>query len=216
MTVIVAATPIGVVATVLSEFTNVRSGPGTMYNPPIGRLTKDTQVQLLGADLRYQWYVINFQGHQAWISGDPTLVRVWGDVRTLPVVAALPTSTPAATATPTGVPGPDIVLVSAFVSPSPIKSGQPFTLTVTIRNQGAADAGPFAVASSFKPGGVFGAINLPELPAGQQTTFTINFTAVNGAGTFTVAIVLDLNSQLPLSPEARAHTKPNFTYQVVK
>jgi ABC-type branched-subunit amino acid transport system substrate-binding protein len=214
--IVITATPVGVVATVLSDFVNVRYGPGTVYNPPIGRLTKDMQVQLLGADLRYQWYVINFQGRQAWISGDPTLVSVWGDIKTLPVVAAPPTPTPAATATPTGVPGPDIVLVSAFVNPSPIKSGQPFTLTVTIKNQGTADAGAFAVAASFDPGGVFGAMNVTGLPAGQQTTFTINFNAVNGVGTFTVAIVLDLNNQLPMSPEARAHAKPTFTYQVVQ
>ncbi len=214
-TALPTATPIGVVATVISDRLNVRFGPGTNYEPPIGALQKNQQVQLFGASPDYRWFTINFAGQQGWISGDPTLVSIFGNVQTLPVVPIPPTPTPIATFTPMPLPYPDLVMVSYALNPSQLKSGQPFTLTVTIQNVGGANAGPFAVAAAFDPGGVFGAQNLPGLGVGQFSTITITYPGVVGQGTFKIAVVLDLNSQVDEGPSGEVNNKPEITYQVV-
>ncbi|HRE48190.1 MAG TPA: ABC transporter substrate-binding protein [Aggregatilineales bacterium] len=213
-TAIPTATPAGVVATVISDRLNIRSGPGTNYNPPIGALQRGQQVQLFGASPDRLWYTINFGGQQGWISSDPNLVSIFGDLFSLPVVPVPPTPTPAATATPTLAPFADIVLVNASLSPYPLKSGQPFTLTATIRNAGGRDAGPFAIAAAFDPGGVFGATNLSGLAAGQQVTVNIPYAGVTGGGVFKIAIVLDLNLQVDEGPSGEANNKPEITYEL--
>ena len=212
-------TPQGVVGTMKSTV-NVRTGPGENY-PVIGQLQKNEQQQLIGANADFSWYVIDFRQQQGWLSA--SFVTVFGDVHTLPVVAApatpIPSETPPATAVPpaTATPMPpqfaDLVMVSATMNPPSPKSGQPFTLAVTIKNQGAVDAGPFAVATSFLPGNVYSAANVGSLAAGAQTTVNLSGT-VSGSGDFTIAIVLDLNNQVDEGPNGKANNKPQFSYHV--
>src|SRR5205085_2530587 len=86
-------TPEGVVGTMKSNV-NVRTGPGANY-PVIGQLRKGDQVPLIGASADLAWYVINFRQQNGWISA--SLVTVFGDVRTLPVIPPPPTPIPSAT-----------------------------------------------------------------------------------------------------------------------
>lgn len=214
-----SATPQGVVATAKNTV-NVRTGPGDTY-PVIGQLKKGEQAQLVGASTDLQWYVIDFRAQQGWINA--TFVTVFGDARTLPIVAApptpipsqtaLPSSTPPAPPTVTMQPFPDIVMINAVMNPPSPTSGQPFTLSVTVQNQGTVDAGSFAVATSFMPGNVYSAQNVGGLQAGAQTTVNLPGT-VNGTGTFTIEIVLDLNNQVSEGPNGEANNKPQFTYTV--
>jgi len=206
-------TPQGVVGTMRSNV-NVRSGPGDNYQV-IGQLKKDEQQQLIGASADYKWYVIDFRQQQAWLLA--SLVSVFGDVRSLPVVAAppppLPTLTPFPTATPLPPATADLVMISAVMNPMVPTSGQPFILSVVIRNQGNRDAGAFAVATSFLPGDVYSAVNVAGLPAGTQTTVNLSGT-VNGSGNFTIAIVIDLNNQVDEGANGKANNKPQFNYTV--
>lgn len=216
LTPIPSATPVGVWATIKGRFLNVRTGPSTDYDI-IGRLNRDEQVQLIGANLDFSWFTFLFRQQVAWISGDPTLVSIFGDVRTLPIMQAPPTSTPPPpTFTPTFTPPPpipDIVMLSASLNPPIPQPGQPFTLSVVVRNQGTQDAGQFAVATSFKPGEVYAAQIVPNLRAGQETT--VNLTAtVNGTGVETIAIVLDLNSEVNEGDAGEANNMPTFSYKV--
>jgi hypothetical protein len=206
------ATPAGVVATVLSNVLNVRTGPGTQYER-IGQLRQNEQVQVVGANVDGTWLVIIFRQQQAWISSDPTLVDVFGDLRTVPIVTPPPTPTPPpATATPTLTPQADIQLVSASLNPPVPAPGQQFTLSAIIRNAGSADAGPFAVAITFQPGNVYTAVNVPGLPAGQQTT--VNLVATIAESTVrSEPIVLDLNQQVAEGPGEGNNTNP-FAYRI--
>jgi subtilase family serine protease len=120
---------------------------------------------------------------------------------------------PQPTALPTVAPFTDLVVVSAVMVPASPTSGQPFTLGVTLMNQGTQDAGGFAVATSFLPGEVYSAVNVPNLPAGQQTVVNLSGT-VTGSGTYTIAIVIDLNNQVDEGPNGEANNKPTFTYTV--
>ncbi len=215
-------TPQGVVGT-MKGVVNVRTGPGENY-PVIGQLKRNEQQQLIGASGDFQWYVIDFRGQQGWLAS--SLVTVFGDVNSLPVIAPpptpIPSATPPATTTPlppppTATPAPpqfaDLVLGTATMNPAVVKSGQPFTLVVTIINQGSRDAGAFAVGTSFLPGDVYSAVNVNGLAAGAQTTVNLPGT-VTGSGNFTIAIVLDLNNQVDEGPNGEANNKPQFSYSV--
>jgi len=213
---VITATPDGVELTVLNDFVNVRYGPGQVYDPPLGRLPRGTKIRLLGANANYTWFTFNFNGTLAWVTGDPSIVEIFGNVRSLPVVQTPPTPTPNVTATFTPLPGPaqaDLIAISAFLNPNPLKVGQPFSLTVTILNQGNTNAGNFAVAASFN--NVFGATNIPGLAARQQITVVINYPGVPTAGTFKDAVVVDLNREVDEGPTGEQNNLFEITYQVV-
>jgi ABC-type branched-subunit amino acid transport system substrate-binding protein len=211
---VVTATPAFVELTVLNDFVNVRYGPGPEYDPPIGRLPRGTQIELLGANNSYTWFTFNFQGQLAWITGDSRLVSIFGNPRTLPVVPIPPTRTPVATPTPPLPPNPDLVVVSAFLSQNPLKQNTPFNLTITVRNQGGVDAGPFAVAASFQ--NVYGAVNVPGLASQQQITVVISYPGVPNVGSnFKDAVVLDLNNEVNEGPAGEANNLFEIIYSVV-
>ncbi|GAB4547908.1 MAG: hypothetical protein OHK0023_09970 [Anaerolineae bacterium] len=210
---VITATPDFVELTVTNDFVNIRSGPGTNYEPPLGRLPRNSRVRLLGANNNYTWFTFNFNGQLAWITSDPSLVSIFGNVRTLPVVPAPPTPTPIASPTPIGPQEPDIVVVSAFLSASPLKQNTPFSVTVTLRNQGVNNAGSFAVAASFQ--NVFGAVIVPGLGAGQQITVVINYPGVPNVGTFQDAVVVDLNKEVNEGVAGEANNIFAINYQVV-
>jgi ABC-type branched-subunit amino acid transport system substrate-binding protein len=214
--VFVTATPDGVTLTVLNETVNVRGGPGINY-PILGRVLRDQQLAIFGRNGDATWFVINFNGQQAWITGDPSLVRVFGDVNRVPVVQAPPTLVPTITNTPpVQVSGQaDIQLVSYALNPPALPANQPFTLTVTVRNAGGAGATEFAVAASFDPGAVFGATIFTGLAPGETRTQTITYPGVKpGPGTYTVAIVLDLNKQIAEGDAGEANNIVSITYTV--
>jgi ABC-type branched-subunit amino acid transport system substrate-binding protein len=220
-TVTPTASPIpqGVVGTAKS-LVNVRSGPGENY-PVIGQLQRDEQQPIIGANESFSWYVINFRQQQGWVSSN--FVTVFGDVRSLPLVTPPPspvptqpppaTAIPLASATPIAAQYADLVLVNTLLNPAIPTSGQPFTLVVTIQNQGTRDAGAFAVATSFLPGNIYSAVNVSGLAAGAQISLNINQT-VTGSGDFGIAIVLDLNNQVDEGTAGEANNKPLFNYHV--
>lgn len=182
----------GVYITIKSSVQNVRTGPSQQYDV-LGQLKKGDTAQVIGASLDFSWVVIDFRGQQGWLA--TSLLDVTGDRSTVPVIAAPPTPTPApATATPTPAPTPDIVIAAA--SPNAITLGVPFTVSVTVVNQGGGDAGAFAVAATFNPDGVYSAVNVPGLPAGQQIIVNLTGTLTSTTGFYSVVIVADLNNQV--------------------
>ena len=212
--VFVTATPDGVVITVLNDTVNVRGGPGINYQI-LGRVLKDQQLRIFGRNSDGSWLVINFEGTQAWITADPSLVSISGDVRSLPAVQAPPTPTLSATATAQPSALPDIQLVGYQLNPATLIGGQPFTLTVTVRNGGGTATGGFAVAAAFDPGQKFGAGLIDNLNPGEQKTVAIGYSGVNpGPGTYTIAIVLDLNKQVNEGDAGEANNLVNITYTV--
>lgn len=203
--------PNAVVATVTRTQINVRSGPGIQYEV-IAKLNQDAQFEVTGISPDFAWLATQINGRIGWVSGD--LVTVSGNLQTLPVVQPPPTPTALpATATPTLAPIADITYVTATLNPPIPAPGQPFTLTVTVRNNGSVASGDFAIATSFLPGDVFNAATVTSLAPGAQTN--VNLTAsVTGTGYQTIAIVLDLNNQIAEGDVGEANNKPTFTYKV--
>lgn len=214
------ATPDGVEITVTAgQFVNIRRGPGTAYEV-LGRANRGTKFKAEGRNIDSTWFVITFEGQQAWITGDSDLVSVFGNVASLPEVQppALPTATLTntplpATNTPTIAPKANIVFLNASLNPPIPQPGQAFTLTVNVQNQGTGNASQFAVAASFKPGEVYAAGVVPSLAVGAQGTVALTAT-VNGTGVETIAIVLDLNQEVDEGAAGEADNQPLFTYRI--
>jgi uncharacterized protein YraI len=64
------------------QSTNVRSGPGTEYSPPIGALIQGQSAEILAVSSRGDWYKVRFRDGEGWVSS--ALVETSGDLSLLP------------------------------------------------------------------------------------------------------------------------------------
>lgn len=204
-------TPDGFTATINSQVQNVRSGPSTDFDI-LGQLPEGTQVRVIGATQDFTWLVIDFRGQQGWLA--TYLVDTFGDRTTVPIIQppATPTAPPP-TATSTPSPIADIIILSA--SPDRITIGSPFTITVTVLNQGSLPAGAFGIATSVEPGGVYAGITINSLGAGQQTTVQLTGTITNNnSGPHEIKIIADLNNQIDEGSAGEANND-FYTYSYI-
>lgn len=205
------ATPDGVVITIESAVQNVRTGPGLQYDV-LGQLRQGEQAVVIGANVDFSWVVIQYRGQQGWLA--TFLLDVFGDRRSVPVITPPPTPTPPpATATPTPAPLADIVIIGA--SPANLTLGIPSVINVTVRNAGASNAGPFAIAATFPPDNTFASAIVDGLLAGTETIVQLPITLTTTTGNYSVAIVADLNNQVDEGTAGEANNNVfAFNYKV--
>ena len=186
------ATPDGVYLLVTRAVQNVRVGPGLNYDI-LGQLQEGDSAEVIGATIDFSWVAINFRGTTGWLSR--SILDVVGNTTIVPVLTPPPTPTPLP-ATPTPVPPavPDIVITA--VTPNRLTIGNTFSVTVTVRNQGGANAGQFAVAASFQPGDIYAAQIVNGLGAGTAVNVALAGTLSGNTGAYNVAIIADLNNQV--------------------
>lgn len=188
----ITATPEGVYVIITRSVQNIRTGPGLEYDI-LGQLQEGETAEVIGATLDFEWVAINFRGTTGWLSRG--ILDLMGDTDTVPVLTPPPTPTPLPLPpTPTPQPNPDIVVVSA--SPQRLTIGSPFNVLITVRNQGASNAGAFAVAASFEPGNVYAAQNIAGLAAASQVDVALTGVLTGATGPYNVTIVADLNNQI--------------------
>lgn len=188
-----SATPSVVTGTVTSAALNVRSGPGTQYDR-VFQLDRGDQVTISGRNGDFSWYFIQYQGQVGWATAEFLDIFDPGNlVGLLPLIPDPATPTPAPTQVPQDA---DLIITSITLSPSQPVAGAPVSATVTIRNQGGADAGGFAVAASFRPGEIYSAQNLGGLAAGQSVTTTLTATIIQTGYVPDQAFVVDLNNEV--------------------
>jgi branched-chain amino acid transport system substrate-binding protein len=187
---------------------NVRNGPGFEYDK-IGQVKAGEQYRVLGAIADYSWLAIDFQGGVGWVKTEFTTVL--GDLGAVSVIQAPPTPTPAAPPTATLPSQADLVIDSVVLNPPQPIPNQPFTATITVRNAGGAAAGRFAVAATWEPGSVYTATFIDGLAAGQSAQAFLTPT-VSGSGIFQVAVIVDLNNDVPEFNES--NNTYNITYRV--
>lgn len=134
---------------------NIRSGPSTSFNPPIGSLAANTEVDLLGVNPSGDWYKIQYYNSPGWVFAPN--VTVIGNTANLPVDAGPPTPAPTAvppTAVPaTAVPTSNVnyTITSAIINPHPFTCAADSSIKVTITNNGtsAATDGGFITVQDF-------------------------------------------------------------------
>jgi len=130
---------------------NVRSGPGTVFNPPIGSFAANATSALLGVNPSREWYKVQYYNGTGWIIA--SAAEVIGDGNAVPIDAGpptpLPTQPPAptalpATAGPTAAPsgGSDLVVTAVTGALTCNQAGQ---VSVTVTNIGTSASGPTRV-----------------------------------------------------------------------
>jgi hypothetical protein len=132
---------------------NVRSGPGTAYDPPIGSLPQGGSAGVAGKSDDGTWWYIDFPagaGGHGWVSG--SVVTASCIPTSLAIIAAPPLPTakpPTPTEVPTEVPTvvakPDLYVSEYTWSPVPPHMNNSFHVRVGVYNQGNAPAGAFTV-----------------------------------------------------------------------
>ncbi len=122
--------------TVLANGLNVRSGPGTLYAPPIGSLPRAVEIRAVARNQAASWLQIQLPGQTGlgWISANEQWVACGFTLTDLPVVAPppLPTATPTPTPTPTllarqspATTGPTPTQPVAVIPPTPTQPALP-------------------------------------------------------------------------------------------
>lgn len=223
------ATPTGsaTATTPLAKFegaVNVRRGPSTNFEPPIGTFNAGQSAEILALNTDGTWLKVRFAGGEGWVFGQ--IVKTEGPIDSLPreagpavptlppatatsaVTAAPVTTTVATTAPSTG--GPNLIVVgfelrqnSGTTNVNDIAINQLSTAFVRVRNVGDQPAsGFFAVLTivNTSDGGFklveAGAVN--GLAAGAEALVQIAFTDTAGQNLSKTAVVrVDENNQVP-------------------
>ncbi len=130
---------------------NVRRGPGTVFEPPIGAFAAGQTADILGVSPDKTWYKVRYYNADGWVFGQ--LLDIAGDTSSLPVDAGPPTPVPTPvppTAIPaTAVPQTSVNLVAGNirVDPNPPTCNKTFKINIDIANLGNEDS---SVTGSFR------------------------------------------------------------------
>lgn len=125
---------------------NVRRGPGTNFNPPIGSYAAGNTAEVVGVNPSRDWYKVRYYNADGWVAA--SLMTIAGDTSNLPVDAGPPTPVPAtATSIPpteapaTAAPQSNANLVAGNIrlDPSPPVCGKTFDVRIDLANLGSED-----------------------------------------------------------------------------
>lgn len=147
----------------VSTGANVRSGAGTVFEPPVGSLAAGAVANILAVNPAGTWYKIQYYNGEAWISAQ--VVQTSGDISTLPRDAGPPTPIPATnTPVPTATPDTqvDLVITNVAISPHPFVCAKASEIKVTVVNIGSSQsASTEVVVRDIYDGQVSTSINAP-------------------------------------------------------
>ena len=156
---------------------NVRAGPSTLFNPPIGSIAANDETEVLAVSPDNTWYKVRYYNGEGWIFAN--LLSISGDVSRVPVDAGpplppTPTPTPIP---PTPVPPSNINLFVAnlLVNPHPLVCGSTANLEITVSNNGseASSGGKISVQAILVSTGAVLESTVtvfPDLAPGQSHT----------------------------------------------
>lgn len=116
---------------------NVRSGPSTLFNPPIGSFAANQTTDILGRTPDGSWYKVRYYNAEGWVFGQ--LLTVSGDASLIPIDPGPPTPTLTPTPvpmTPTPTTNIDLVAGSIRLEPAAPKCNQTFNVFVDVANFG--------------------------------------------------------------------------------
>lgn len=205
---------------------NVRRGPGTNFNPPIGSFAANQTADVLGVNPAGDWYKVRYYNAEGWVFA--SLLTISGDTSNIPVDPGPPTPVPA-TATPippTGVPATavpssqaNLVAGNIRLDPSQPTCNQTFNVRVDIANLGSQDtttSGTFTVQDLYN-----GQVQeetqgpIPVIEDGK----TIESAAIpitvstNHSETHTIVVILNPNGGIPETGSGDNRRELQYTLQ---
>lgn len=209
-----AATPVPPTSTApqvkVKQGANVRKGPSTAFEPPLGSMAAGQTAEIIGKNLDGSWYKIRFYNGEGWIAA--LTVDVEGNTSNLVAEAGPPTPIPATPVpvVPTGVPaptvppapstGPDLVVEGTpAISPHPFVCNKASEITVTVKNigSGASNISKLVVEDLFN-GAVQASTSYPlgALQPGQTAQGIVYLTvATNFSQGHTTRVTVDADAQ---------------------
>jgi hypothetical protein len=127
---------------------NVRSGPGTVFDPPIGAFAPNQTAEILALNQAGSWLKVRYGTGEGWVFAN--LAEIEGSIANLPREAGPPTPVPTAVPPPTQPPAtqPPATQVNLVIEPGGFgvrvpsdgsfqpKCGVPFIAYMTVRNAG--------------------------------------------------------------------------------
>jgi len=213
-----AASATSAVPRVISRGVNVRRGPGTNFEPPIGAMAVGETADILAFNADATWFKIRFGSGEGWVFRN--IVDVEGNIDNLPREAgpATPTPTTAPAVQPTAnatsgggsTSGANLIIENFVFSPKDPFCNQNAQAQINIGNIGnqATGVGGFiSVATENTDGSnrqVLGTVEIPTLNAGQRNFLVlIDFKDTNVSnradGIKRSLIIMDANNQIPES-----------------
>lgn len=208
---------------VLSEFLNVRAGPGTDFEA-VGQLNQGDTAKVVGRNAERSWVVVEYGSMRGWVTTSPTVVEVIGDTTNIPLVAAnVPNPTPTLLnasqpgLAPTSPPGnvPDLVIEQYQIVPQSPTANQTFFVVIAIRNQGAVDAPSSLLSGVFQPGNEVSEMAVPPIPAGALLTLPPMYVTLRSGGANQEAVLtLDSRSEIDEGPIGEQNNRRTVTYNV--
>jgi uncharacterized protein YraI len=164
----------------MAKFTvgvNVRPGPDTVFNPPIGSYAANATAEITAVNPAGTWYKVKYYNGEGWVFG--ANVQVQGDISQLPRDPGPPTPIPTATPIPitnTPVSVVNLIVTGVSISPHPFVCNQASSIKVTVQNVGSGPStnggliGIQDIVVSSSAQGPYTEIAFPALQPGQQFT----------------------------------------------
>ena len=188
---------------------NIRSGPGTVYDI-VGFLPLNGVATVAGKNDAGTWWYILLPGKTSdygWISG--TIVETSCLPASVQVVAAPPTPVqPTEVAddddnggSSSGGGTPDLVAAGMQYYPNPPKKNDPISIMVKVKNNGDGQANNFAVTFLFNQDEPVCTWSVDSLAAGASTNLECEFSYDGNASNYWTRLVVDSGGQISESNE---------------
>lgn len=201
---------------------NVRRGPDTVFEPPIGSFAANQSAEITGVNPSRTWYKVKYYNSEGWVFAN--LMTTSGDVSNLPVDAGPPTPIPAtATFTPVPVTATPVTNINLVAGNIRLDPGQPtckqtFSISVDVANFGTtAYGGGVLVAIEDSANGAVtrteGAV--PAIQPGQTVSVSgIRLTVDTNFGVeHTIAAIIDPSGQVAETNEGDNRRELKYTLQ---
>ncbi len=188
---------------------NVRRGPSTNFNPPIGSFAANQTAEIVGRNPAGDWYKVRYYNSDGWVFA--SLMTTSGDLSNLPVDPGPPTPVPATSTPipPTGVPATAVPVSQANLvagdirlSPSQPTCGETFNVRVDLANLGSTDtttSGLFTIEDRFGDRVTRTEGPIPIIRAGQTVeSAPIPITVTTDVGEeHTLVVILNPSGSIP-------------------
>jgi uncharacterized protein YraI len=208
---------------------NVRRGPGTIFNPPIGSFNAGQTSEILARNPGGDWYKVRYGGGEGWVFAQ--LISVSGNVASLPVdqgppvptavppTAIPPTAIPAATAAPATT--ANLVAGVVVLNPAQPVCNQTFSIGFDVANLGSEPTASSGTVSVRDVRAADGSTQqetvggFPVLQPGQ--TFRVDMPLT--VSTYfdedhRLTLVIDPNNQIPETQDG--DNRVELTYRLAK
>lgn len=217
-------------------FANIRRGPSTNFEPPLGAMSAGDEFDILATNRARDWLKIRYRDGEAWVYVE--VIEVVGDLSGVPSEDGPPiptrppsTNTPVPQFTNTPVPpanaanltipsGGLVLYPTAGGGKDQIFQNEDVYVEVRVTNNGTANSGPFVVALEIyykdnnAPAITTVTATVADLAAGADTVVSMGYKHTEGAGRVVYALAkVDPNSAVLESSDTDNQT-PNIEYVI--